>query len=1248
MGAWYIEILTGDRLAQDGTDLYPITWSWSENINEAQALDMTIAYDSRVTAGKYLYLRNDRDDAAWFYGIIKEVSAEFETPRGQIMSFSAVCIMDELTEYDVGKLGIYESGVGDPFAARRIAFAGPNADVGFSGTDIDVELPNLIDNDTGTTVAWPMWTGDGNTKDGKGIDAIYFATRVPIYDAVFQTSVGSGFGTPTSKDVKFEYLRQGTDGAGWTNAGVSINAVTDPDVTPFQTAGTITININNDLSGSIVKSSQSNTYGFWYRLWIESGEVQSQGNMTIQNIRVNKRVAVDDAIGKIITPITGWTTTDTDTAEPVYLELDGGNALKALRVVAKMTGGLFRLGSTASNQLGWLQSSTGGTTSGVTLDEDNIILGGLSARFIDPAATRYTIHGAGIGQNRITGELQDVYAVNPSTFTFDGDTYQYDPTTNILVNQTAETDIGRIIHKSVDIPYISSLYASGQSIDASNQLIRMCVRALSKASKRNRTAYTVRACNITTRIPVGDKVQLVYSNTSHSVNAEFVITSIKRSYSNGLTTFTYELSSDGFFIDADSGKIEESLIETIDKKIQRQPMSAVDLEGATGGGGGAVEHGNHSGEVTSVGMITTLDPTAISNKAAVTAATDDYLLIGDTSDSDNLKKALVSDITGAHGNHTGDVSSSGLVTTISNNVIATAMHIDKNVTFPKIEDINQNTLTGRIASGAGPMTDLSATQVRTILNVEDGANDYSHPNHSGDIVSVADGATTLQAAVISGKATVAAVAGDFLLIWDATDSTLKKVNADDFLSAGSHGNHTGDVTSVGLVTTLEDFTVSTTKIVNSAVTFGKIEDINQNTLVGRIASGSGQMTDLSASQVRTILNIADGANNYSHPNHTGDVTSSGDGATTIGNDVVTFAKMQNISTDRFIGRDSSGTGDPEQLTMATARSMLNVEDGAQVNPTFTDDAITTKNTPLDTNSLGYLRLVRLMVADNAATPSYPIDARTGAAGEIAIGWRNSSNTVIGYMQDVNGRGYIVVRDEAGNICGRMYAYADGGRIDLLNDSGNTKLIHRSNTSDQGNSLYYNQTGDLVLELYGASNGGQAIWKNNSGSAKVNIYALSSSGVIIADLPTTDPSNTDQFWSYNGVVVQSGFTGDAVGATDWQSVTLHSDISSNWTTSSPGEWGELRYRRLNMGQLEIQGSIKRSSSSGWTSNHRVFQAAAGYRPDETRTKTCYFHDPGATDQGYRTAILTIDSSGFVRVTSSWTAAESLVIDTIVSL
>lgn len=63
-------------------------------------------------------------------------------------------------------------------------------------------------------------------------------------------------------------------------------------------------------------------------------------------------------------------------------------------------------------------------------------------------------------------------------------------------------------------------------------------------------------------------------------------------------------------------------------------------------------------------------------------------------------------------------------------------------------------------------------------------------------------------------------------------------------------------------------------------------------------------------------------NKYIHPNHTGDVTSVADGATTIAAGVVTNAKLANVATATFKGRTTAGTGSPEDLTVAQARTLL--------------------------------------------------------------------------------------------------------------------------------------------------------------------------------------------------------------------------------------------------------------------------------------------------------------------------------------
>lgn len=73
---------------------------------------------------------------------------------------------------------------------------------------------------------------------------------------------------------------------------------------------------------------------------------------------------------------------------------------------------------------------------------------------------------------------------------------------------------------------------------------------------------------------------------------------------------------------------------------------------------------------------------------------------------------------------------------------------------------------------------------------------------------------------------------------------------------------------------------------------------------------------------------------YTHPNHTGDVQSVGDGATTIVNKRVTLAKLADMPANTVIGTVSAGT--PVYLTKAQLLTLLNVSEGAQpnVNPTI--------------------------------------------------------------------------------------------------------------------------------------------------------------------------------------------------------------------------------------------------------------------------------------------------------------------------
>jgi len=123
-------------------------------------------------------------------------------------------------------------------------------------------------------------------------------------------------------------------------------------------------------------------------------------------------------------------------------------------------------------------------------------------------------------------------------------------------------------------------------------------------------------------------------------------------------------------------------------------------------------------------------------------------------------------------------------------------------------------------------------------------------------------------------------------------------------------------------------------------------------------------------------------NKYVHPDHTGDVTSSADGDQTIAADAVTYAKMQNVTgTDKFLGRDSSGAGIVEEISASSARTILNVEDGADV--TDTANVNSAAATTVGTVTSGVWSATDVAVAAGGTGASSASAARTNLG--VAIG-----------------------------------------------------------------------------------------------------------------------------------------------------------------------------------------------------------------------------------------------------------------------
>ena len=235
---------------------------------------------------------------------------------------------------------------------------------------------------------------------------------------------------------------------------------------------------------------------------------------------------------------------------------------------------------------------------------------------------------------------------------------------------------------------------------------------------------------------------------------------------------------------------------------------------------------------------------------------------------------------------------------------------------------DHNLLSGLQGGTTNEYYHLTNAELTKLGGIEAGAD----VTDAGNVGPAINGTTAKTTLVDADTVTIINSVGSVLskITW-ANFKLAIKTYTDTLYNMYVHPNHTGDVTSVA---------DGATTITLDAVTNAKLANMATQTIKGRTTATTGDPEDLTAAQVRAILNVADGANNYSHPNHSGDVTSVGDGATTIAAKAVTLAKMADMATASFIGRNTAATGVPEVLSIATVKTMLGLTTSNQSQRTY--------------------------------------------------------------------------------------------------------------------------------------------------------------------------------------------------------------------------------------------------------------------------------------------------------------------------
>jgi hypothetical protein len=329
-----------------------------------------------------------------------------------------------------------------------------------------------------------------------------------------------------------------------------------------------------------------------------------------------------------------------------------------------------------------------------------------------------------------------------------------------------------------------------------------------------------------------------------------------------------------------------------------------------------------------------------------------------------------------------DASTDGVTTNSHTHSLASGA-----VTLAKMANLAANSIIGNNTGSAATPVALTTTQVRTLINVADGAT-----ANAGTVTSITPGTGFTNVTAITATGT--------LNVGAPMDITSSSTSA--FGTGGDLGKHSH-------------------ALADAAVALAKMANLAANSIIGNNTGSAAVPLALTASQVRTLINVADGATantgtvtsitpgtgftSVTPITATGtldvgvpmDITSSSTSAFGTGGDLgkhshslansaVGLGKIASIANNTILGNDSGDSAAPQALTSAEVIALLGIVAPSAISLATPADATTTVDSFADTTSSGSAGVrYDYFIKDSGATPA------NFRAGTVMVVYDGNSN-----------------------------------------------------------------------------------------------------------------------------------------------------------------------------------------------------------------------------------------------------------------